>query len=66
MLKYAFTPSKGIVPPKSKVPVKFELWPLQGGRIDDIFVLNCEGQDFPLGFAFQTTVLGLSVEFDKV
>jgi len=52
MLKYAFTPSKGIVPPKSKLPVKFEIWPLQGGKIDEIFVLNCEGQDFPLGFAF--------------
>lgn len=49
-MKYNFTPQKGVVAPKSKLNIIFELWPLEGGSFDEMFALNCEGQDYPLGF----------------
>lgn len=52
--------------------MKFRLCPLEGGTdeqpklLDELFVLNCEGSEYPLGFEFTAQVKGLSVEFSKV
>lgn len=49
-IKYNFVPSRGVVPPKSRMPIKFIFSPQKGGVLDELFVLNCERQKYPLGF----------------
>ncbi|KAL4510071.1 hypothetical protein ABPG72_010264 [Tetrahymena utriculariae] len=63
-IKYNFMPVKGVIPPKSKLPIKFELQPLEGGQLNEIFVLNSQGIENPLGFEFKADVFGLSVEYE--
>lgn len=55
-LEYWFEPKEGIIGGKEELNVKFCLKPLRGGKLEDIFVCECEGMDYPIGFEINTIV----------
>lgn len=59
-----FEPMSGVVPPKTNLPIKFSIKPNQGGNLEQIFICDVDGLEFPLGFELITKVLGLSVEYE--
>lgn len=58
-----FEPSKGTIPPKSKVRVKFELTMYIGGPIDELFICDVTDVEMPLGFVVKAEAFGLNVAY---
>ena len=55
-LEYWFEPKEGVIRGKEEFIIKFFLKPLRGGKLEDIFVCECEGMEYPIGFEINTTV----------
>lgn len=55
-LEYWFEPKEGVIGGKAEINVKFFLKPLRGGKLEDIFICECEGMDYPIGFEINTSV----------
>jgi len=59
----AFEPSEGIIPPKSKARITFEMTVYYGGPIDELFMCDVEDLELPLGFEVKADAFGLNVVY---
>lgn len=59
----AFEPSEGIIPPKSKARITFEMTVFYGGAIDELFMCDVEDLELPLGFEVKADAFGLNVVY---
>lgn len=59
-----FEPCEGEIAPKKDLIIKVTLKPILGGKLEEIFICECEGLEYPLGFEINTIVYGLSVDFE--
>lgn len=59
----AFEPSEGIIPPKSKARISFEMTVFYGGLIDELFLCDVEDLEMPLGFEVHADAFGLNVVY---
>lgn len=59
----AFEPSEGIIPPKSKARISFEMTVFYGGLIDELFLCDVEDLELPLGFEVHADAYGLNVVY---
>jgi len=59
----AFEPSEGIIPPKSKARITFEMTVYYGGAIDELFMCDVEDLELPLGFEVKADAFGLNVVY---
>jgi hypothetical protein len=59
----AFEPSEGIIPPKSKARITFEMIVYYGGPIDELFMCDVEDLELPLGFEVHADAFGLNVVY---
>lgn len=59
----AFEPSEGIIPPKSKARITFEMTVYYGGSIDELFLCDVEDLELPLGFEVKADAFGLNVVY---
>ena len=58
-----FSPSKGTIPPKSKVRISFEMTVFTGGQIDELLICDVEDLELPLGFEVKADAFGLNVAY---
>lgn len=59
----AFEPSEGIIPPKSKARITFEMTVYFGGMIDELFMCDVEDLELPIGFEVKADAFGLNVVY---
>lgn len=59
----AFEPNEGIIPPKSKARITFEMTVFYGGPIDELFLCDVEDLEMPLGFEVKADAFGLNVVY---
>lgn len=60
----SFEPQQGTVQPKSNLPIKIKFVPKVGGPFYQLFVCDCEGMEYPLGFELVSNIYGLSIEYE--
>ncbi|CAD8087121.1 unnamed protein product [Paramecium primaurelia] len=61
-----FEPKKGVLKPKTNQIIKFSIKPKEGGKLNELFVCEVQGLQYPLGFEMNTMIYGLSVEYELV
>ena len=59
----SFEPSEGIIPPKSKARISFDMTVYYGGSIDELFLCDVEDLELPLGFEVKADAFGLNVVY---
>ena len=59
----SFEPSEGIIPPKSKARISFDMTVYYGGSIDELFLCDLEDLELPLGFEVKADAFGLNVVY---
>ncbi len=55
-LEFWFEPKEGIIGGKEEMNVKFFLKPLKGGRLEEVFICECDGMEYPIGFEINVQV----------
>ena len=59
----AFDPAEGIIPPKSKVRIAFEMTVYYGGEVNELFLCDVDDVEMPLGFEVKGDAFGLNVTY---
>lgn len=59
----AFDPAEGVIPPKSKVRVAFEMTVYYGGEVNELFMCDIDDVEMPLGFEVKGDAFGLNVTY---
>ena len=59
----AFDPAEGVIPPKSKVRIAFEMTVYYGGEVNELFLCDVDDVEMPLGFEVKGDAFGLNVTY---
>ena len=58
-----FEPKKGMIPPKQKRKIAFEITVFKGGSIDELLICDVQDIELPLGFELKADAFGLNVAY---
>ena len=58
-----FEPKKGMIPPKQKRKIAFEITVFKGGSIDELLICDVQDIELPLGFEVKADAFGLNVAY---
>lgn len=58
-----FEPKRGMIPPKQKKAIAFDLTVFKGGSIDELFMCDIQDIELPLGFEVKADAFGLNVAY---
>jgi hypothetical protein len=59
-----FSPSNGIVNPKSSLRIKYKVIYYKSGNVDSLFLCQIREMDIPLGIVIQGRVTGLDITYE--
>ena len=58
-----FEPKKGMIPPKQKRKIAFEITVYKGGSIDELLMCDIQDSELPIGFEVKADAFGLNVAY---